>query len=573
MKDFTVVRDEHTGETVLEVPLTGASLLACPPFNKGSAFSEPERREFGLHGLLPPHVGSMEEQLARRLEDYRKKSTDIERHIYLRALQDRNETLFYRLLLDNIIEMMPMIYTPVVGAACQFFSHIYCQPRGLFISMPDQDDLDLILQNRPFREVDVIVVTDGERILGLGDQGVGGMGIPVGKLSLYTLCGGIHPARTLPIFLDVGTDNEERLADPLYLGWRHPRVRGPRYDAFIEAFVQAVQRHLPGVLLQWEDFAQGDARPLLERYRDRLCSFNDDIQGTAAVTLGTLLAAVKVAGSRLGEQRLVVLGAGGAGTGISDEIVTAMVHEGLSEAEARARFWLVDRHGLLHTGMEGLPPFQQRYRQPLDRVSGWQRNSAGEIPVAEVVRRVRPTVLIGVTGQPGAFTEEVVRAMAAGVDRPILFPLSNPTSRSEAVPVDLLDWTEGRALIATGSPFGDVVYRGRTIPVSQCNNSYIFPGVGLGVVASGARRVTDEMFLAAARALSESSPALTEPGAPLLPSLTAIRAVSRQIAVAVGTAAQRQGLTDSTTLEELERRVAARQWEPRYPRLRRRIST
>jgi malate dehydrogenase (oxaloacetate-decarboxylating) len=566
---FQTVVDDQTGVPIVEVPLTGPALLATPVFNKGSAFTEAERRDFGLLGLLPPHVGTMDEQLDRRYQEYQKLTTDLERHLYLRALQDRNETLFYRLVLDHLPEMMPMIYTPVVGAACQLFSHIYRQPRGLFISIADQNRIDAILANRLYPDVDVIVVTDGERVLGLGDQGVGGMGIPVGKLALYTLCGGIHPARTLPIFLDVGTDNPDLLHDPLYLGLRHERVRGERFAAFIEAFVQAVQREMPGVLLQWEDFAQGNARPLLDRYRDRLCTFNDDIQGTAAVTLGALLAAVRSIRGRLADQRLVVVGAGSAGTGISDAVVRALVGEGLSEAEARARFWLVDRHGLLHTGMAHLEPFQQRYAQPADRLAGWQCDAAGDIPLAEVVRRVRPTVLVGVTGQPGTFTEEVVRAMAAQMDRPIIFPLSNPTSRSEAVPVDLVAWTSGRALIATGSPFADVVYQGRTIPVSQCNNSYIFPGMGLGVIAAGARRVTDDMFLTAARALSDCSPARSSPAAALLPPLADIRRVSKQIALAVASEAIRQDLARPIAPAELERLVAARQWEPRYPVMKR----
>jgi malate dehydrogenase (oxaloacetate-decarboxylating) len=570
MIEFRIIADERTGEPVVESPFVGAALLSTPVFNKGSAFSEEERRELGLDGLLPPHAGNLEEQLDRRYKEFEQLTSDLERHIYLRALQDRNETLFYRLMLDRLPEMMPVIYTPVVGMACQLFSHIYRQPRGLFIALPDQDRIDAILANRPFRDVDVIVVTDGERILGLGDQGVGGMGIPVGKLSLYTVCGGIHPARTLPIFLDTGTDNQDLLGDPLYLGLRHPRVRGRRYDDFIEAFVQAVMRQLPGVLLQWEDFALGNARPILERYRGRLCTFNDDIQGTAAVTLGTLLSAIQTTGTRLSDQRVVVLGAGSAATGISGLIVSAMVQEGLSEADARARFWLHNRRGLLYTGMTGLDATQQLYCQPLERLAGWQRDAGGGIPPQEVVKQVRPTVLIGVSGQPGTFAEEVVRTMAGQVERPIIFPLSNPTSRSEAVPADLINWTDGRALVATGSPFPDVAYRGRTIPISQCNNSYIFPGLGLGVLAAGACRVTDEMFLAAARALRGAAPTRTNSEASLLPPAGEIRQVARQIALAVATAAQAQGVAETTPAEELERRIDARRWEPRYAKMRRR---
>jgi malate dehydrogenase (oxaloacetate-decarboxylating) len=571
MIEFHEVLDQATGERVLEVPFAGPALLDCPLFNKGSAFPADERHSLGLLGVLPPHVGDIEEQVARRYQEYRRKTTPLEQHVFLRALQDRNETLFYRLLHEQLVETLPIIYTPVVGEACQQFSRIYRKQRGLFFAYPDREHIDTIFAHRPYRDVEVIVVTDGERILGLGDQGVGGMGIPVGKLSLYTLCGGIHPGRTLPIFLDVGTDNAELRADPLYLGWRHRRVRGAEYDAFLEAFVSGVQRHLPGALLQWEDFAQANARRLLDRYRDRLCSFNDDIQGTAAVVVSVLLAAARVGGMGRADLRFVIVGAGSAGTGIAGALAASMRSAGLSEAEARARLWLVDRFGLLLTEMSGLTAEQRVYARPTEEVAGWTRNAAGEFPLAEVVRRVRPTVLIGVCGQPGAFTEEAVRAMAAGVERPVILPLSNPTSRSEALPVDLLTWTEGRALVAAGSPFADVVHAGRVYPIAQCNNAYIFPGVGLGVIASGARRVTDEMLLAAARALAACAPAARDPAGALLPPLRELREVSRQVALAVGAEAQRQGVAQPTSAEELERRVDARRWEPRYLPMRRRV--
>jgi malate dehydrogenase (oxaloacetate-decarboxylating) len=367
--------------------------------------------------------------------------------------------------------------------------------------------------------------------------------------------------------LDTGTDNPQLLADPHYLGWRHPRVRGPDYDAFVEAFVRAVERHLPGVLLQWEDFAQANARRLLERYRDRLCTFNDDIQGTAAVALGALLAAARLAGSRLGDQRVVLLGAGSAGTGIADLLTVALARAGLSEAEARSRLWLLSSRGLLHTGLRDLAPWQQRYAQPEGRVAGWRRQDGGGIGLAEVVERVRPTALIGVAGQPGAFTEEAVRAMARHAERPLLLPLSNPTSCSEATPADLVAWTDGRALVATGSPFAPVTHRGRSVPVSQCNNAYVFPGLGLGVIAAGARRVTDELFLAAARVLGEW-PSSGGADAALLPPLAEIREVSRRIALAVGLEAQRQGLEAPMPADEWERALEARRWEPRYRPLR-----
>ncbi len=560
-------RDPKTGEDVLVSSLTGQALEEQPFLNKGLAFTFAERRELGLLGLLPPHEETLAVQVARAYEAYRQKITDLERHIFLRALQDENETLFYALLLEHVSEMMPIVYTPVVGAACQQFSHIYRRPRGLFISVPEQRDIDAILDNRPYRDVDVIVVTDGERILGLGDQGAGGMGIPIGKLSLYTLCGGIHPARTLPIILDAGTNNAEALRDPLYVGWRHERVRGQEYDDFIEAFVQAVKRKLPNVLLQWEDFAQANAGRLLDRYRDQLCTFNDDIQGTASVTTGTLLAAVKVTGSPLRDQRVVTFGAGSAGCGISEQICAAMVREGLSEAEARSRFWLIDRPGLLREGLTGLFPFQQKFVQPRAAWAGWKTEQEGQVGFLDVVKHVKPTILIGVSGVPGAFTEEIVRAMARGTVRPIIFPLSNPTSRCEATPADLLAWTEGRALVATGSPFADVPYNGRTIPITQCNNSYIFPGLGLGILAAKARRVTDGMFMAASMALAEASPALSKPDAPLLPSLEGIRQVSRRIALAVAAEAQQAGVAERTSAEEIARLVDQRMWVPQYLRL------
>ncbi len=571
MIDVQTASDLKTGEEVLEIALTGQALQEQPFLNRGLAFTFEERRRFGLQGLLPPHEETLEVQLDRAYEAYRQKTTDLERHIYLRALQDENETLFYALLLAHVSEMMPIIYTPVVGAACQQFSRIYRRPRGLFISVPEQKDIETILENRPYQDVDVIVVTDGERILGLGDQGAGGMGIPIGKLSLYTLCGGIHPTRTLPILLDVGTDNQDRLKDPLYVGWRHARVRGQQYDDFIDAFVQAVRRTLPHVLLQWEDFAQANAGRMLERYRDRLCTFNDDIQGTAAVTTGTLLAAVNVTGSTLRDQRVVMFGAGSAGCGISEQICAAMVKEGLPEAEARARFWLIDRPGLLREGVAGLLPFQQRFVRPRAAVAAWQLAQPDQVGFADVVKNVRPTILIGASGVPGAFTEAVIREMARHVPRPIIFPLSNPTARCEAVPADLLAWTDGKALVATGSPFADVTYKGRTIPIAQCNNSYIFPGLGLGVLAAGAGRVTDGMFMAAATALAEDSPARANPDAPLLPSLQDIRLVSRRIAVAVAAEAQKAGVAERRSADETGRLVDRTMWVPRYPRLKKRV--
>jgi malate dehydrogenase (oxaloacetate-decarboxylating) len=562
---------------MLEVSLTGQLLLDYPLLNKGMAFTDEERRELGLLGLLPPHVSPMEEQLERNYENYRRKESDIERYIFLMALQDRNETLFYKLLGRHVSEMMPIIYTPVVGAASQMYSHIYRRPRGLYISYRQRGEIRRLLANAPHPDVAVIVVTDGERVLGLGDLGVGGMGIPVGKLSLYTLCAGIHPATTLPIFLDVGTDNQELLKDPLYIGWRHERVRGQEYDDFIEEFVNAVIETFPGALLQWEDFARNNARRLLEKYQDRLCSFNDDIQGTGAVTLAGLLAAVKVNGERLSDQRLVMFGAGSAATGIADQIVAAMISEGCSEQEAKSRLWLIDVGGLIYTGRSDVEELSRPFAQPQEKIADWQAADLNHITLADVVRNLQPAVLIGTAAQPGAFTQDIVQEMARHVARPVIFPLSNPTSRCEAKPVDLMAWTSGRAIVATGSPFADVPQSvtggGRPRRIGQCNNAYIFPGVGLGVIAAGARRVNQEMFVAAARALSEMSPALNDRMASLFPDLKDIRAVSRQVAIAVGLEAQRSGLAEASSRAELEKKVDEKMWAPSYLRYRKQCGT
>jgi malate dehydrogenase (oxaloacetate-decarboxylating) len=555
-------------ETAVATTLSGQMLLDNPLLNKGSAFPPNERREFGLMGLLPPHLSTIEEQLTRTYENYQRKETDLERYVFLTALQDRNETLFYRLLQEHITEMMPIIYTPTVGEGCQQYSHVFRRPRGLYISYPQRDEIPSLLANAPSEMVEVIVVTDGERILGLGDLGVGGMGIPIGKLSLYTLCAGIHPATTLPILLDVGTDNRELLEDPLYLGWRHERVRGQEYDDFIETFVEAVRQRFPRVLLQWEDFSKNNAGRLLERYRDRLCTFNDDIQGTGAVTVAGLLAAMKLTHGNLGEQRIVILGAGSSAIGICDQIVAAMLHARCLEHEAKQALWLVDSKGLVHQGRNKLEISKQKYAQPVERMDEWKMSDNDSFTLYKVVQNVRPTILIGTSAQLGAFSEEIVREMAKHVDRPVIFPLSNPTSKSEATPADILEWTDGRAVVATGSPFPPTNRAGRLIRTGQCNNAFIFPGVGLGVIASGAQRVTDAMFVVAARVLSEFSPVLNQPDAPLYPSLESVREISRRVALAVGVEAQRAGLARPTCFEELERNVKNKMWNPRYVPLR-----
>ncbi|MEN9682070.1 MAG: NAD-linked malate dehydrogenase [Pseudomonadota bacterium] len=546
--------------------LYGQALLENSVFNKGSAFTEEERDLYGLRGLLPPHVDTLEEQVSRAYGAYKEASGDLQKHIFLRQLQDTNEVLFYRLLLGHIEEMLPIVYTPTVGLACEQFSHIYRRPRGLFISYPNRGNIRKILANRPVTDVDVIVVTDGERILGIGDQGAGGMGIPIGKLSLYTLIGGIHPERTLPIILDVGTNNRERLNDPLYVGWHHERVTGKDYDDFLAEFVEAVKVEMPNVCLQWEDFATAHARPLLDRYRDQLLTFNDDIQGTAAVALGAVLSAVNIKRETLKEQTIVFLGAGSAGVGVADYLRAAMVKQGLSEADARGRFYMVDKDGLLHDGRTDLLPEQRVYAQSVDTVGSWGKEGQA-IGLAEVIDRVNATILIGLSTVSGAFTRSIVERMAAKVERPIIFPLSNPTSRSEAIPADLMKWTQGKALVASGSPFEAVFWEGWRKPIAQCNNVYIFPSIGLALVASKARRVTDTMLIAAAEALGKLSPALLDPAAPLLPELRHARDVAVEIALAVARQAIEDGVAPSASVEELREAVMANQWYPDYYRL------
>ena len=556
---------DNQGKEYLEVDLSGYTLVTHPLLNKSVAFSSEERDTFHLHGIIPPHTGTIEEQRARAYEAFKMKDTDLEKYIYLRALQDTNEVLFYSFLTTYVTEMLPIVYTPTVGLGCQRFSHIYRHPRGIFIAYPNKDKIDEILSNPDFDYVKAIVVSDGERILGLGDQGAGGMGIPIGKLSLYSACAGIHPEETLPILLDTGTNNQDLINDPLYIGWKHERVRGKDYDDFIEAFVTAVKKRFPDVLLQWEDFAQQNANPILEKYRDQLCTFNDDIQGTAAVATGALLSAVQVTGAPLHEQRVAVLGGGSAGCGISHLIMEAMIDEGLSEAEARSRFFVIDRNGLLVEGMTGLLPFQEKFVQPQSVVAAWSCANPQNITLLDVVKNIKPTILIGVSGQAGAFTEAIVREMASFAQQPIILPLSNPTSHSEATPEDLMKWTNGRAIIGTGSPFPNIMRDGVSMRVDQTNNSYIFPGMGLGLISVKAKRVTDKMFMLAAKALADCSPAKNNPKDNLLPSLTNIRDVSFKVGLAVAKEAVASGLAEASFTEtEIEQKVQAAMWQPAY---------
>ncbi|KTD05105.1 NAD-dependent malic enzyme [Fluoribacter gormanii] len=554
---------QYLKEGIIKTKLTGYNLLNNSRLNKGTAFTDKERDDFSLHGLLPPQVSTLQEQQKRRYDGLAELPTSLEKYSFLRGLQDNNETLFYSLIINNIEEMLPIVYTPVVGEGCQKFSEIFRKPRGLFLSYPNKNLIDQILSHPRYDLIKCIVVSDGERILGLGDQGAGGMGIPIGKMALYTALAGIPPQYCLPILLDVGTDNEERLADPLYVGWRHNRVRGAEYDEFVDTFVSAVKRRWPHVLLQWEDFAGINATRLLARYRDQLCTFNDDIQGTAAMATGTLLSAINVTGIPLNEQKIVFVGFGGTGHGIAQLIRGALRDAGLSEQEAAERIYAVDRYGLLVEGGKGLTEDQADFARKRSEITGWQVTNSEEIGLLDVVRNVKPTALIGVSAQQGAFTEEVVRTMAKYTDRPVIFPLSNPTSHSEAIPQDLLHWTEGRALIGTGSPFEPVKYNGKVFHIDQTNNSYIFPGLALGIISSKAKRVSDGMIKAAALALAECSPARENKSANLLPPLANLRSISLAIAKAVGKQAILEGLA-GVNESEFGEELADNIWEPVY---------
>lgn len=547
----------------LYIPHSGPSLLETPLLNKGSAFSAKERAAFNLTGLVPPRYETIEEQVERAYLQYSSFDEALNKHIYLRAIQDNNETLFYRLIQKHIDEMMPIIYTPTVGDACEQFSDIYRSSRGLFVSWEERHQLDDIVRNATKRKVKVIVVTDGERILGLGDQGIGGMGIPIGKLSLYTACGGISPAYTLPVMLDVGTNNEKLLNDPMYMGARHPRIGQADYDEFVDMFINAVKRRWPDVLIQFEDFAQPNAMPLLSRYRDEVCCFNDDIQGTAAVTLGTILAACRMKKQKLSQMKVAFVGAGSAGCGIAEMLIQQMVHEGLSDSQARKQVFMIDRFGLLTEGMEGLRDFQQKLQQQKADLAEWTF-SGDYASLLDVMHCAQPDVLIGVSGQPGLFTEQVIRAMKQNCDLPIIFPLSNPSRQVEARPEQVIQWTEGEVVIATGSPFKPVVYNDKTFPIAQCNNAYIFPGIGLGVVAAKAKRVSDEMLMAASNALADASPLVNYGTGSLLPSLTEIAQLSRHIAFAVGKVAMEQGLALELSDEALEQSIEKNFWKAEY---------
>jgi malic enzyme len=562
--NFGIKIDPATGQKYISVADKGRNLLLSPEINKGTAFSQREREELRLDGLIPPTVCTMKQQLDRTYENFLAKTTNLEKFIYLTSLQDRNETLFYRLLLEHIDEMMPIVYTPVVGEACQKYSHIYRRGRGLYINIHQKDHIEEILRNNDIANPSVIVVTDGERILGLGDQGAGGMGIPVGKLCLYTLCAGIAPHSTLPITLDVGTDNEERLKDPLYLGLKQKRIRGAQYQEFVDKFVDAVQTVFPHTLLQWEDFLKGNAIFQLRRFRDKLCTFNDDIQGTAGVIVAGLFSAMRITKGRMRDQRVVFAGAGASAQGISDLIVSAMVQEGLSLEQARKQIWTVDSRGLVTNSRTNLEEFKATYARQMEEVASYQCKDGNNITLLETVANVKPTILLGTSGTPGTFSKEVVELMAKLNERPIIFPLSNPTSKAECTAAEAIEWSEGRAIVASGSPFAPVTYEGKKHRIGQGNNAFIFPGVGLGISAGRISRVTDSMFLAAARALAEKVSDQDLEDSAVFPELKRIRECSLAVACATVRQAVKEGYADEEILEGLEENLRQAMWEPKY---------
>jgi malate dehydrogenase (oxaloacetate-decarboxylating) len=555
--------DTFTGEEYVEVPVKGILLTEEPIYNKETAFTETERHSLGLCGLLPDHISTLEQQKERNYEAFLRKPNDIEKYIYLIALQDRNETAFYATLMDHLTEMLPIVYTPTVGKACQQFSHIYRRRRGLYISSKNIEHIDSILSNLHFSNVSLIVVTDGERILGLGDLGMNGMGIPVGKISLYVAAAGIHPAYTMPIFIDVGTNNEELLADPLYLGLRQKRLTGDAYYEVIETFVAGIRRHFPNALLQWEDFGKNHAFKLLKTYRERICSFDDDIQGTGAVALSVLLSAMRIKKEKLGDQRIVIFGQGQAGVGIARQIVNALQDEGLSLDEAKERVFGIDKEGLLLQGMR-VTEEQELLLKDKNLVSNWPLEDSNRITLLDTVRNVKATVLIGVTGQSGAFSKDILEQMARNTQLPLIMPISNPTSKSECTPEFAIKAMKGNCLIATGSPFKPISYEGRDRIISQCNNLYVFPGMGLGALVSGASRITGQMFSASARSISALLSGDELDRGILLPPIKKIRHVSAAVALAVAKEARDSGLGRLLDDNRLSEMINQAMWIPRY---------
>ncbi len=561
---YKIIRDRAGRIEHIETSFTGRDLLSTPLLNKGTAFTEEERKTFKLLGWLPERIETLEHQASRAYAQFSEKKTNLGKSVYLNSLFDTNGTVFYRLVSDHIIEMLPIIYTPTVGEAVEKYSLELRRSRGLFVSYPNQDHMDVLLENRALKEVDIILVTDGEGVLGIGDQGVGGMDIAIAKLMVYTLCAGINPGRVLPIQLDVGTNNEALLKDPMYLGWRHERISGQAYDDFIDKFVTTVQKKFPNAYLHWEDFGRENARKNLNRYRDKMATFNDDMQGTGATALACILAGVKATNTHLSDHRIAILGAGTAGAGIADQIHDAMVLQGLSEEEARKRFWLVDRQGLLTTATPDLASFQKPYVRDLSEIQSWSLDDKNKISFYEVVKNARPTIIIGCSTVHGAFDERIVKIMTRNTPQPLIFPLSNPTSKSEAQPDDVYRWSDGKALVATGSPFAPVQWKGKSIAITQANNAYVFPGLGLGVVAGKVKRVTDAMLQVVADTLSDYAPAMHDKSAPLLPSLNGIREISKQLALSVMQQARKEGLLGIADDADFTQEINRVFWEPNY---------
>lgn len=564
MLNFKNIRNEAGDIVKVEIPesIKGQYLLNTPKLNKSCAFTQEERIRLGISGKLPSYVETLEQQAARFYEQYQTQGSDLEKNVYLNSLHDSNETLFYRLVSEHVAEMLPIVYTPTIGDAVIHFSHELRRTRGLFLSYEDMDRLPEILENRLDPDVNLILVTDGEGVLGIGDQGIGGMDIAIGKLTVYTLCAGVSPHHVLPIQLDVGTNNKELLDDPMYLGWRHARISGKQYDEFIAAFIAAVKKVFPWVFLHWEDFGRDNARRNLDTYRDELCSFNDDMQGTGATALASITAGILASKTKMKDQRIVVFGAGTAGCGVTDQIHDAMMRHGVSNEDACKHFWLIDRPGLLVHDQKDLLPFQKPYARAREELKDWEVKDPNNITLEEVVRHVKPTILIGCSTITGAFNETVVKEMAKHVEHPIIFPMSNPTSKSEAHPKDLLAWTDGKALIATGSPYKDVDFKGKKIRISQSNNAFIFPGLGLGIIACQAKKVSDGMLWAAAKTLAENSPAKKDNMAPLLPSIDNTHDLSTEIARAVIKAAIEEGLADP--IDDIDTAIRAVRWMPKY---------
>lgn len=563
MFEFKLLHNQLGEITAVETNLSGYDLLGSPKLNKGTAFTQEERDMFNLTGLLPHQVETLEQQAARMYVQYHEHHTNLSKNIYLNVLHDYNETLFYKLVSQHLEEMLPILYTPTVGEAVQRFSLEHRKPRGLYLSYPDRNKMREMIDNRLPSDVDLVVVTDGEAVLGIGDQGIGGINISSAKLMVYTLCGGINPHRVLPIQLDAGTNNPHLLNDPMYLGWRHERITGKDYDDFVDSFIEALTQKLPHVLIHWEDVGRSNARRILSHHQDKICTFNGDMQATGVVALACVLAGVLASGTLLKDHRIVIFGAGNAGIGIADQIYAALLRTGLSQEQAKSRLWLLDRPGLL-THQASLLPFQKVYARHEEEIKNWQLRDPQHVGLYDVISHVKPTILIGCSAVTGAFNEEIVKLMAAEVDRPIIMPLSNPTSLAEAPPEDLLKWTNGNAIIATGSPFADVYYDGKWYRIAQSNNAFAFPGIGLGVIAAQAKRLTNEMLWAATQALNHCSPINQDKMAPLLPKLAEAKMVSFKVALAVAEQARKEGLAQIPDNTDLQKAIKKAMWEPRY---------